>query len=289
MCAFIIYKYFCNVQLIAELKNRYIFNMQKRQINRKQYFEELAVTSKNFYLPYIRQFVAVTPETRVLEVGCGEGGNLLPFAQLGCEVKGVDISPQRIVQAREFFAEHDVAGTFDNCNFLETEAPLEDKDKYDIVLMHDVIEHIEPPMKEQFLKHIQDFMRPDGIFFCGFPAWQMPFGGHQQICRGFASYIPFIHLLPVPLYKCLIKMSNHDEGCERELMSIRHSKMTIEAFNRLTDKCSYKVLDRILWFINPHYLPKFGLKPRRLSFLISPVPYVRDFFSTSCFYLLQKK
>ena len=41
---------------------------------------------------------------KVLEVGCGEGGNLLPFAKAGCRVMGVDIDAMRIEQARAFFA-----------------------------------------------------------------------------------------------------------------------------------------------------------------------------------------
>jgi SAM-dependent methyltransferase len=263
--------------------------MQKRQIDRKQYFEELAVTSKDFYLPYIRRFTEVNSTTRILEVGCGEGGNLLPFAQIGCSVTGVDMSPSRIVQAKEFFAEHDAEGTFINCNFLETETPTKESDKYDIVLMHDVIEHIDQPFKVSFIQHVRAFMKANGVFFCGFPAWQMPFGGHQQICKGFASHVPFIHLLPLFLYKAVLKMSGEGEGCVNELLSIRRSKMTIEAFNRLIGKCNLRTINCRLWLINPHYLKKFGLKPRRLNSIVSHIPYLRDFFSTSCFYMLTKK
>ena len=30
-------------------------------------------------------------------MGCGEGGNLVPFAQLGCRVTGIDIAECRII------------------------------------------------------------------------------------------------------------------------------------------------------------------------------------------------
>ena len=53
--------------------------MQERHINRDRYFEEQAQTTRKYYIPYIKRIVGDLPE-KVLEVGCGEGGNLLPFA-----------------------------------------------------------------------------------------------------------------------------------------------------------------------------------------------------------------
>ena len=34
----------------------------------------------------------------------------------------------------------------------------------------------------------------------------MPFGGHQQIAKGFASRVPFIHLLPENIYAKLLSL-----------------------------------------------------------------------------------
>mgnify|MGYP000647662421 CR=1 FL=1 len=85
--------------------------MQERHINRDRYFEEQAQTTRKYYIPYIKQIVGDLPE-KVLEVGCGEGGNLLPFAESGCEIVGVDIAPLRIKQARAFFAQRNQTGTF---------------------------------------------------------------------------------------------------------------------------------------------------------------------------------
>lgn len=54
--------------------------MQKRHTDRKVYFRELEITSKEFYIGYLSDFTELTPKSRILEVGCGEGGNLVPFA-----------------------------------------------------------------------------------------------------------------------------------------------------------------------------------------------------------------
>ena len=80
--------------------------MQQRHLNRKQYFCELANTTRTFCMGYLSTHFKLTPDTRVLEIGCGEGGNLLPFAEQGCKVTGIDICEERINEARTFFTEY---------------------------------------------------------------------------------------------------------------------------------------------------------------------------------------
>lgn len=76
--------------------------MQNRHLDRRSYFNELATTSESYYIPYLEKHIPLAPGTKVLEIGCGEGGNLEPFAERGCEVTGVDIVRQRTEQAKTF-------------------------------------------------------------------------------------------------------------------------------------------------------------------------------------------
>lgn len=263
--------------------------MQQRHLNREQYFHELAGTAREFYLDYLRPYITFTPETRVLEIGCGEGGNLLAFAELGCQVKGIDIDEGRIEEARKFFAEAHQEGTFLCQNFTLSEPPTNEEERFDLVLCHDVIEHIEPPYKQEFVAHIKPFLRHGGIVFFGFPAWQNPFGGHQQISNGLASKTPFVHLLPNPVYRAALRWSGATPSHIKELMSIRRARITVEDFEKLADQTGYKILDRTLWFINPHYKQKFGLKPRPQWPVFSKLPYLRNFYTTSAFFLMKAK
>lgn len=260
--------------------------MQKRHQDRLQYFNELAHTSKEFYIDYLCPFVGITSSTRILEIGCGEGGNLLPFAQAGCQVTGMDISNSRIEQARRFFDSYMVNGAFLCCDFLKADVPQNENERFDVIFVHDVIEHIEPPFKASFISHIQYFLKDNGYVFFGFPAWQMPFGGHQQICRGLVSKLPYVHLLPNPVYRLLIKMSGNSEERVQEMMSIKRAQMTIEGFERLAQGIGFNITKRTLWFINPHYKQKFNLKPRVLWTWATRLPYIRNFYTTSAFYLL---
>ena len=56
--------------------------MQERHSDRERYFDEQARTTEKYYIPYIRKCFPELPQ-EVLEVGCGEGGNLFSFAKLG--------------------------------------------------------------------------------------------------------------------------------------------------------------------------------------------------------------
>ncbi len=263
--------------------------MQERHENRRRYFDELAFTSRKYYLPYLKKFVPALgntrcPDIRVLEVGCGEGGNLVPFAELGCRVTGVDMAADKIDQARCFFAERGLVGEFIASDIFL----LEDlRCTFDIIVLHDVIEHL--PDKEKFLCDIKRYLKPEGVLFVGFPAWQMPFGGHQQMARNrIAARLPFYHLLPKRLYVGLLHAFGEEEGTIRGLLDIRETRTTVEMFLRLVRQAGYRIVDRHFWFINPHYQVKFGLQPRTLWKPVALIPWIRNFFTTSSFWLLKK-
>ena len=250
------------------------------QYNNTYIFNELDKVNS-----YLSDFTELTSKSRILEVGCGEGGNLVPFAQLGCKVTGIDVAECRIKDAKAYFSEICNHATFVCCDFMQYPVPCNEEDKYDVILLHDVIEHV--PTKELFLVHLRKFLKTKGVLFVGFPAWQMPFGGHQQICRSkLCSHLPFIHLLSNPLYKLLLKTCNEEKGTINELMSIKDCRTSIELFERLIHQCGFSVTDQKLWFINPHYKQKFHLTPRLLPHWVWRVKYIRNFFTTSCWYVL---
>ena len=258
-----------------------------RYSDRKRYFSELAKTSERYYLDYLRRFKPFGMGSRVLEVGCGEGGNLLPFAQAGCEVVGVDISRGKIDNAICFFKERDAVGEFLRTDFLEEEMQ---EGLFDIVIAKDIMEHIAPEKKERFLRRVRLLLRPDGIAFFGFPAWQMPFGGHQQTCREWiCAHLPWTHLLPERCYRSFLSRSGEDAHHIDELMEIRRCRMNVELFERLCNATGFQILDRTLWLVNPHYRAKFGLIPLRLRLGLDRIPGLRDVLSTSCFFILRQQ
>ncbi|MEG1718540.1 MAG: methyltransferase domain-containing protein [Bacteroidales bacterium] len=259
--------------------------MQERHTNHRQYFEELAISSQKYFISYLQNFISINSDTRVLEVGCGEGGNLFPFAQKSCTVVGIDPDTIKIESARAIFEEKNLKATMIAASFFDV--PALDKG-FDLILVHDVIEHITD--KKAFFAHLKLFLNPNGLVFFGFPAWWMPFGGHQQICsHKILSKLPFIHLLPQSIYRSLLRLGKESPSGIDELLDIKACKVSIESFAQLAKEANYEILDRRLYFINPHYEIKFGLHPRILSPIIAKIPYLRNFFCTSCFYILKNK
>ena len=257
--------------------------MQHRHKDRSQYFSELAYTSEKYFMPYIAGNMNLDRQLEILEIGCGDGGNLLPFAKSGHLVTGVDISTNRIKDATSFFQKERANGKFICSDIFETQF---DK-HFDLVICHDVIEHIAD--KQRLLSRVSELLRPEGMAFIGFPAWQMPFGGHQQICHNkYISKMPFIHLLPAAIYRFILKIGNEKANCISEILAIKEYRISIEQFERVVISSGLRIKNRSLYFINPHYEIKFGLKPRLLPNGISGLRYLRNYFSTSCFYLLQR-
>lgn len=256
--------------------------MHERHINRGRYFNEQAQTCRNHYFPYINRFIGKVPEN-VLEIGCGEGGNLLPFAQSGADVTGVDIASGKIENARKFFAIRGVKAKFIAKDIFQL---TELKSTFSLIIIHDVIEHIYE--KEKFLDGIREYLSPEGVVFIAFPPWQMPFGGHQQIASSrIISRLPFIHLLPLPLYRSVLNFFKEPEHVVAELLDIKRTKCPVESFLSAAAASGYEILDSRMYFINPNYEVKFGLKPRLLWKFIASVPYLRNFFCTSAFFIMR--
>src|SRR5690606_20716375 len=127
---------------------------------------------------------------------------------------------------------------------------------FDLIMMRDVIEHI--PNQEKFMGFVKKYLKPDGKFFLGFPPWQNPFGGHQQICSNkILSKMPYFHLLPSSAYRWILKTFEKNEARVEGLMEIKETGISIDRFERILKKENYHVNKRTFFFINPNYETKF--------------------------------
>ena len=256
--------------------------MQDRHKNKNQYFNEQVRTVSKHVLPYLQEVMTIDENTSVLEIGCGEGGNLKPFLDLGCKnVVGVDLNQAKIDVANEKFAEYKDRAHFICGDIYE----MDSLGKFDLIITRDVIEHIHD--QGRFLEFIKQFLTEDGKFFMGFPPWQNPFGGHQQLCKSkFLSKLPYFHLLPGFMYKGILKLFGEPERRVNIFMEIRQTGISIDRLERLLKKSNYKKDKYTHYFINPNYETKFGLKPRKQIKLISAIPWVRNFFTTAGYYVV---
>jgi SAM-dependent methyltransferase len=260
--------------------------MQNRHKNRKQYFQEQEYTTTQFVIPFIEKIKSVHSEIKVLEIGCGEGGNIKPFLDLGCNCTGIDLNATQINNAKTYFEDHTNKSRLTLiCKNIYNIKP---EVKYDLIIMRDVIEHI--PNQETFMNHLKSFIAPEGVVFFGFPPWQMPFGGHQQVVRNkFLSKLPYYHLLPTRCYKGILKLFGESDSMIESRIDIKKTGISIERFEKILQEESYKIDYRTFYFINPNYKVKFNLKPREQIKLISNIPYLRNFFTTAMYYIVSNE
>lgn len=221
---------------------------------------------------------------RVLEIGCGEGGVLKAFVNNGCEGVGVELDEPRIENAKLFMPEEIKSGKirFITKDIYQVDVEKDFAGLFDIIVLKDVIEHIHD--QPRLIGWMKKFLNPGGIIFFGFPPWYMPFGGHQQMCQSTLAKLPYIHLLPGRMYRWLLKKKK--EPVEA-LMEIRETGISIERFEKICKREGYRLLHKRHYLLNPIYQWKFGWKPKRQSILISSIPFIRNFFTTCVYYIIQ--
>ncbi len=253
--------------------------------DRKRYFEMQILNTNKYVLPFIEEKFPVKAGMRVLEIGCGEGGVLKAFTDRGCIGVGVELEDTRLTDGKQWLAEEIAGGKMNliSKNIYDTNYE-ELGGSFDIIVLKDVIEHIHDQPK--LMAYMQTFLKQNGIIFFGFPPWQMPLGGHQQMCQNkWLSKLPYYHLLPAPIYKWILKKNDEDW---RSLLEIKETGISIERFEKIVTQTGYSVLDNRHYLLNPIYEYKFGWKPRIQSGIIKAIPWVRNFLTTCVYYSIQK-
>jgi len=190
--------------------------------DKQRYFQMQYQVTKDYIIPFISEEVDLHKQLNVLEIGCAEAGVLKAFTELGHRCTGIELSENRVKLANQFMAEEVAAKqiSFICRDIYDIDIEKDLPEKFDLVLLKDVIEHI--PNQAVFLQRLRQYLKPNGKVFFGFPPWQMPFGGHQQICRHkLASKLPYYHLLPKPLYKGMLQTFGEPEGVVKELLEIK--------------------------------------------------------------------
>lgn len=221
---------------------------------------------------YLEHFVKpYTNGKTVIDIGCGEGGVLTAFQQEGYQCTGLEYSEKRVDYAR--------ANSAAAIKFLSGDIQdFSSEEKYEIILMLDVIEHLQNKLPA--LKNITQMKAEDGIVIISFPPFQSPFGGHQQVMSSFLKYVPYLQLLPEFLYRWAL------EKIERKnVASHLHNYktgITMQQFENLRHQAGLEIIKKLRYFVRPRQALRFNVKvrPLRLGFLA-------EYFSTGVVYILK--
>jgi SAM-dependent methyltransferase len=261
-----------------------------QHVDFKVRYQQQVDNAREFVVPFIEKGLNTTKQLHILDIGCGEGGVLVPLLEKGHTAVGIELDELKSGYARSLLADYITAGKVQivNQNIYEEEALKEYQGKFDLIILKDVIEHI--PDQEKFIPYLKKFLKPGGQVYFGFPPWYMPHGGHQQVCKSkFLSMLPYFHLLPVPLYKGVLKLFGEYPPIINELLEVKSTGISIERFEKLIKKAGYTITNKTHYLFNPIYKYKFGVKPRKQAALISAIPYVRDFLTTCVYYTVRSE
>ncbi len=246
--------------------------------------------AKNYVIPFIERQLPITKRMRVMEIGCAEGGVLKAFTDKGCFGFGVELQDSRLKIAEKVFEEELKLGSVQlmSKNVYDMDLEKDIDEKFDLIILKDVIEHIYD--QDQFLAYIKDFLKPKGYIFFGFPPWQMPFGGHQQLVNSkLLSKLPYYHLLPMSLYKWLLKAGGESPEKIEGMVEIKETGISIERFEKLNKKNGYSIPLKQFYLVNPIYKYKFNLQPRNQNSLLGAIPYLRNYWTSCVYYLVRKE
>jgi ubiquinone/menaquinone biosynthesis C-methylase UbiE len=107
---------------------------------------------------YLLQRAGIGQSSSLLEVGCGDGAlSGLIFKKFGCELTGIEPSSDGIRFCREMFNKYRFKGTFEISEGYSFNFP---DNHYDIVVLADVIEHLQHP--DLMLAEIKRIVKPGG-------------------------------------------------------------------------------------------------------------------------------
>lgn len=256
--------------------------------DKPRYFQIQYKTSAEYIVPFIKDFVDLDKKLSVLEIGCAEAGILKAFTELGHQCVGIELEQNRVDLANQFMAEEIKNGQIEIISENIYDIDVSKSPKFDLIILKDVIEHI--PNQEVFMAKVGEFLTNDGKIFFGFPPWQMPFGGHQQLFKSkLLMYLPYFHMLPMSIYKGIMKLAGESAAKQKGMIEIKETGISMERFERILKKEGFKIDKHQLFFTNPIYKYKFNLKVRKQLPIFAKIPYLRNFVSTCAYYLISQK
>lgn len=122
-------------------------------------YEESRVGIEKTYTAILEKIEAFKQPGRLLEIGSAYGYFLNLARQNGWKVSGIELSQDAAAYCREHFSIEPYLGNLDQFSLL--------KNKFDLIVFFDVIEHMHDPAKA--LKAIHSMLEPGGLIAFSFP------------------------------------------------------------------------------------------------------------------------
>ncbi|MCE7935576.1 MAG: class I SAM-dependent methyltransferase [Chlorobi bacterium CHB2] len=241
--------------------------------------------SREYIIDYLESKNVPISGAKIIEIGCAEGGNLCAMAERGAaKLVGTDINEPRLVHAKQIAEKLGLDITYSTHDVIYDEPLPEWIGHFDIAMLRDVIEHLDNA--EIALRNIRRVLKPGGVLYVTFPPYYSAFGGHQQTLVNWSSKVPFMHLLPKPMFEKMIASGRPAD--QVEVRRLRDIRMTTNKLRKAAAAAGYSIADEKLYLIRPVYKMKFGMNPIGANFL-KPLPGLRDIVALEAGYILKNR
>jgi SAM-dependent methyltransferase len=253
--------------------------------NIKYYWKYQYRLGKEIIVPYLIKKDCFKKGFTVAEIGCAEGGVVTAFEQEGAgKCIGTDIAKIRLDDAKKMANLFNINIEYFYNDILKEELKPDYKNFFDLVILRDVIEHIDDTAL--VLKNIKKILKPNGSLYVTFPPYYSAFGGHQHTLNNFIGKFPFIHLLPKSLFFFLISSGRQNDIME--VKRLKNIKLTPEKFIDIAHKEGFYINSYDYYLIRPVYKMKFGISSIKLTGLAS-WKFIRNYFSMEASFILKIK
>jgi len=212
----------------------------------KHFYEQVNYT-KEYLVPYLKNNIKdFDKDKKILDVGCAEGGTVYELRNQGYFCDGIEIEVGRAEIAKKH-----IKGSA-KIYVGDITKPPDIKEKYDIVIMRDVIEHIYD--KGKALDNISNLLNEDGILFLTFPLKFSPYAGHNQIAKNWIKYVWYITLFPRFLIRLIVPERDYEFYAD-----LKKNALTFYNLKRLI-KNNWKLIRSDFFISRPIYKTRFGWK-----------------------------
>lgn len=248
----------------------------------RRYWQYQYDVARNHMAPLLERWGVRLNGASMLDVGCGTGGGTCAIHDLGARCVGYDINAHSIDKANDLKEGRSVS--FSLADIYAQERPVESGSGYDLVVLHDVYEHLE--RKNEMMQKLKSYMKNDGKLLITFPPYYSAYGAHQQHMKASFAKLPFVHLVPFMVSTVVPRLKGEDPYIISEVTKLGRLKMGMRGFQSIAAKNKMSIIHKEAYIISPNHI-RFGLKPIPAG-PVAAIPILGEFLCSGVVYLLGK-
>jgi SAM-dependent methyltransferase len=241
---------------------------------------EYDITAR-YLIPLLQKWGVPMAGVSLLDVGCGDGGNMCALIDAGLRCKGFDLDLRRVELAEHMKGNR--LCEFKTGDLASGTRPYENE-RFDLIFLHDVFEHLEE--KEEMLDVLGRYLIPGGQIIITFPPYYSAYGAHQQLLTSWLGRIPFVHLIPGMCSTIFPGLKGEASIFTAEIQKLAGLKMGISCFENIVERAGLFIRARQFYLTSPNHI-RFGIRPTHAG-ILGKIPIVREIAVSGVVYLISK-